>query len=101
MPTLTTFVILSIAEMFVDQMSLVTFYDKFGTPPHIKTEGYFLYHQALESDLMPTTPWETNHVHGKLSYPQLSAFGVMISAIVIPISFGVKKIMQYVDPNTD
>ena len=101
MPTLTTFVVLSIAEIFVDQMSLVTFYDKFSTPGHIKTVGYFLYQQALESDVVPTTSWESNHIHGKLSSPQLSAFGVMISSIIIPISFGVKKIMQYVDPNTD
>ena len=40
MPTLTTFIVLSIAELFVDQMSLVTFYDKFGVLPHIKTVGY-------------------------------------------------------------
>ena len=99
MPTLTTFVVLSIAELFVDQMSLVTFYDKFSVLPHIKTVGYFLFQQAYESELIPTTSWETNPLHGKLSYPQLSAFGVMISAIIIPISFGVRKILTHVDPN--
>ena len=101
MPTLTTFIVLSIAELFVDQMSLVTFYDKFGVPAHIKTVGYFLFQQVYESDLIPTTSWETNPVYGKLSYSQLSAFGVMISAFVIPVSFGVRKLLNHIDPNND
>lgn len=99
MPTLTTFIVLSIAEMFVDQMSLVTFYDKFSVLPHIKTVGYFLFQQAYESELLPNTSWETNHIHGKLNYSQLSAFGVMISALVIPVSFGVRKLLNRLDPN--
>lgn len=101
MPTLTTFVVLSIAELFVDQMSLVTFYDKFGVPAHIKTVGYFLFQQVYESDLIPSTSWENNPVFGKLSYAQLSAFGVMISAFVIPVSFGVRRLLNHIDPNND
>ena len=99
MPTLTTFIVLSIAELFVDQMSLVTFYDQFGTPSHIRTIGYFLFQQVYQSELIPNTSWETDHNFGKLSYAQLSAFGVMISAFVIPVSFGVRKLLNRIDPN--
>ena len=100
-PTVTTFVVLGIAEMFVDQMSLITFYDKFGILPNLRTVGYYLFQQAYESEVIPTTSWVTNHDHGKLSYSQLSAFGVMISAVVIPVSFGVRKLLSLVDPNED
>jgi ABC-type sugar transport system permease subunit len=99
MPTLTTFIVLSIAELFVDQMSLVTFYDKFGVPSHIRTVGYFLFQQVYESEIIPNTPWETDQIRGKLSYSQLSAFGVMISLFVIPVSFGVRRILNHIDPN--
>jgi putative aldouronate transport system permease protein len=99
LPTLTTFIVLSIAELFVDQMSLVTFYDQFSVLPHIKTVGYYLFQQAYVSEVIPNTSWVDNHTHGKLSYAQLSAFGVMISAFVIPVSFGVRKLLNHIDPN--
>ena len=97
-PTLTVFIIIGIAEMFVDQMSLITFYDKFSILPNLRTVGYFLYQQAYESEIIPNTSWVTNHDYGKLSYSELSAFGVMISAVVIPVSFGVKKLLESLSP---
>ena len=96
--TFTTFVILSIAEIFVDQMSLMTFYDKFSILPYLKTVGYYLFQQAYESEIIPTTHWLNNPDHGKLSYSELAAFGVMISAVIIPISFGTRKLLDAVGP---
>ena len=93
--------ILSIAELFVDQMSLITFYDKFSILPRLRTVGYYLFQQAYESEIIPTTSWVTNHDHGKLSYSQLSAFGVMISCIVIPLSFGMRKLLERISPSED
>ena len=101
MPMVTTFIILSIAELFVDQMSLITFYDKFSILPRLRTVGYYLFQQAYESEIIPTTSWVTNHDHGKLSYSQLSAFGVMISCIVIPLSFGMRKLLERISPSED
>jgi ABC-type sugar transport system permease subunit len=97
--TLTTFIIIGIAEIFVDQMSLMTFYDKFSILPRLRTVGYFLFQQAYESELVPMTPWLSNPDYGKLSYSQLSAFGVMISAVIIPISFTVKKLLDKISPS--
>ena len=96
--TFTTFVILSIAEIFVDQMSLMTFYDKFSILPYLKTVGYYLFQQAYESEIIPTTHWLNNPDRGKLSYSELAAFGVMISAVIIPISFGTRKLLDAVGP---
>ncbi len=100
-PTLTVFIVIGIAEMFVDQMSLITFYDKFSILPNLRTVGYYLFQQAYESAIIPTTSWVTNHDYGKLSYSELSAFGVMISLVIIPISFGVKKFLESLSPIGD
>ena len=99
--TLTTFIIIGLAEIFVDQMSLTTFYDKFGVLPGMRTVGYFLFQQAYESEVIPTTSWLSDHVNGKLSYSQLAAFGVMVSAVIIPTSFGVRKLLNAISPNED
>lgn len=99
--TLTTFIIIGIAEIFVDQMSLMTFYDKFSILPRLRTVGYYLFQQAYESEVIPTTPWVSNPDHGKLSYSQLSAFGLMISLVIIPFSFTVKKLLDAVSPNKE
>ena len=99
MPTLTTFIVLSIAELFVDQMSLLTFYDQFGADIKLQTVGFYLFNLAYNSEVAPTSPRNPATNKGKLSYSELSAFGVMISAIIIPISFGVRKLLNKLDPN--
>ena len=99
MPTLTTFIVLSIAELFVDQMSLLTFYDKFGVDAKLQTVGFYLYNLAYNSKVVPDQSWSPVTNDGDLSYSELSAFGVMISAVIIPISFGVRKLLNKLDPN--
>lgn len=96
--TCTTFVVIGIAEIFTDQMSLMTFYDKFEALPEVRNVGFFLYQQAYLSELIPGTQWSPTTPNGKLSHPQLSAFGVIISAIIIPLSFLVRRVMEKVGP---
>ena len=100
-PTFSTFVVISIAEIFVDQMSLVTFFDKFNVDADMRTVGYYLFQQAYETEYIPKTHFLTNNKTGKLSYSELSAFGVLISAIIIPLSFGVRKLLDVVGPYKD
>ncbi len=100
-PTVTTFIIIGIAEIFVDQMSLLTFFDKFGVDESTRTVGYYLFQQAYETEYIPATHFLTNKQTGKLSYSELSAFGVMISCIIIPISFGARKLLNSVGPYKD
>ena len=100
-PTLSTLMVISLAEMFVDQMSLVTFFDIYSIPSQIRTVGYYLFVQAYESEVIPNTSWLSNPDHGKLSYSQLSAFGVMVSAIIIPLSFGVRKLLAIASPSEE
>ena len=100
-PTFTTFIILGIAEIFVDQMSLLTFYDEYQMPPSVRTVGYYLYQEALRSDVVPTTAWLSNPDKGRLSYSELSAFSLMITLIIIPISFALRKMFDNIDPMKD
>lgn len=99
--TFETYVLVAIATIFVDQMSLMTFYDKFSIPGSMRTVGYYLYVQAYNSDFVPETLWETNHDVGKLSYSQLSSFSLIISLIIIPITLLVRKLFKEYGPRED
>lgn len=99
--TFSTFVILGLTELFIDQMSLVTFYDKFNVPVRMKTIGYYLYEQAYLSNLVPETPWVKDPVNGKLSFSELSAFGLLITFIIVPLSLGVRKLFDKLGPSMD
>lgn len=99
--TFETYVLVAIAAIFVDQMSLMTFYDKFSIPGNMRTIGYYLYVQAYTSDFVPTTLWETNHDFGKLSYSQLSAFSILISLIIIPITLIARKLFHKYGPREE
>lgn len=100
-PTITTFIIVGLAEMFTDQMSLVVFYEKFSTPAEFRTIGYYLFWQSYESPGLAGAGWVPNNFYAKLTYPQLSAFGLMISLIVIPLSMGTKKLLEKLGPSVD
>lgn len=100
-PTFSTFVVLGLTTLFIDQMSLVTFYDKFNVPVRMKTIGYYLYEQALLSNVVPDTSWVQDHANGKLSFAELSAFGLLITAIVVPLSLGTRKLLDKLGPSAD
>ena len=102
-PTFTTFVILGIAEMFTDQMSMMAFCDGLElAESRLQTVGYYMYWQSLNSDLTASNGiWSAANPNGYLSYTQLSAFGVMISTIIIPISLVAKKLLDKIGPSTE
>lgn len=100
-PTITTFIIVGLAEMFTDQMSLVVFYENFSTPIKFRTIGYYLFWQSYESPGLAGKGWVPGNFYAKLTYPQLSAFGLMISAFVIPVSMGVKKLLEKLGPSAE
>lgn len=97
--TFTTFVIVGIAMIFTDQMSLLTIYDQFSTPPNLRTVGFYLFWQSYESTYISS--WTQVNNTGKLSYSELSAFGLLISAVVIPVSIGIKKLLEKLGPSVE
>lgn len=100
-PTITTFVVVGLAELFTDQMSLVVFFEKFSTPVEYRTVGYYLFWQSYESPGLSGVGWVPNNFYAKLTYPQLSAFGLMISAVVIPLSIVTKKLLEKLGPSAE
>ena len=96
-PTITTFVIIGIAAIFTDQAHLYTFYveDAQG----MENIGYFLYVQSLRSDVIAKTIETKGLVY--LSYPEISAFGLIITAVIIPVTFIVRWLMNKFGPSED
>lgn len=90
-PTVITFLVVGISSIFTEQMGLYTFFDE-GAP--MKTVGYYLFVQAKISDLVAP---DIN----TLSYPQISAFGLMITAIILPTSLTVKHLLEKYGPSAD
>ena len=90
-PTITTFLVVGISTLFTDQMSLYTFFEKNAS---FKTVGYFLLIQSKESDLV-VSGIET------LSYSQISAFGLMITAIVLPLTLTLRHLLEKYGPSAD
>lgn len=89
-PTVITFIVLGLAGIFTNQM----FLQNFNIANHsLDTFGYFLYWQARSSDFIV---YETGH----LNYPELSCMSLLITAILFPLTLGVKRLLEKYGPST-
>ena len=91
-PTIVSFIIMTIGTIFTHQMFLFTF--AFGDDK-LSTIGYFIYSQAQAAagGLVPSR----NDV---ASYSTLSAFSLMITLILFPLTLGVRKFLMRFGPST-
>ena len=89
--TFTTFVVITLSGIFTHQMSLFSFYGNGGM--HIGTLGYYLYVGANVSSLIGKD--------GYLTYPQLSAMGLLSTAILAPITLFIKWAMRKFGPSVN
>lgn len=87
-PTLSVFLITGVASIFTDQLNLYSFY---GSDPSVpfKTFGYYLYCQT------------NKYVNDMSHYPTLSAFGLMMTAVAVPLTFLVKYLLEKFGPSED
>lgn len=99
-PTMITFIVSGLAALFTDQMGLYTFFGE-SVPGKINTVGYFLYVQSLKSGLMGADNPKLQAERGYLTFPQISAFGLIITAIVLPITLFVRWMMTKFGPSVD
>ena len=60
----------------------------------IQTVGYFLYVQTLDSKLAGTR-------ENIFTYPVLSAFGIILTAIILPITMIFRWLMNKYGPSAD
>lgn len=85
-PTFTTFVVTGLAGLFSSQMYL---FDVYGQAADAKlyTVGYFLYSRTAANVFS--------------DYPYLSAFGIYMTAITVPITFGVRWLLNRFGPSVE
>ncbi len=94
--TLTTFIVIDIAGIFVNQMHLFTFYGETASTymPSVSI-GYFMYLQTYKS------PGLSSNGSAWLTYPQISALGLIITAVVLPLTLLIRKAMEKFGPSED
>ena len=85
-PTMTVFVVTTVAGVFTNQIGLLDFY---GTNSSVTTIGYVLYVMT-----------ETSSAN-LADYPSLSAFAVLLTIVTIPLTLLVKYLMEKFGPSED
>ena len=90
-PTIVTLAIVSFAKMFTEQYHVFTVLGR--SPGRAENIGYFLYTEALDSDLQA--------VGRHYAYPVLSAIGLILTMIVLPLTLGLRKVLNTYGPRVD
>lgn len=83
--TFTTFLIVGVSGIFINQLNLYSFYG--GSSP-IQTYGYWIYVQ-------------TANAKSKAEYPVISAFGIIFTVIIVPVTFAVRKALVKFGPREE
>lgn len=83
-PTITTFFVTGVAALFTLSGPLYAFYYT-NAPSHTWTMGYYLFVQTV-------------HGKGTVTYPYMSAIGLVLTLITVPLVMGVKTLMEKCDP---
>lgn len=99
-PTIVTFIVVDLSAIFVNQMNMFTFFGQTlpeGLSPSV---GYFMYVHTYKTSQSASgliavggSQW--------LTFPQLSAMGLMITLIVLPITLIVRYTMNKLGPSED
>ena len=90
-PTFITFFVAQLAGIFTNSMHLYTFFQ--GGAGELSTMGYYLYVQALHSAVYTTG--------NTLSYPELSALGLTLTSMVLPLTLISRKLLTKFGPSVD
>lgn len=93
-PTFITFVVVGIAGIFTNQMQLYTLFG--SNSPSFSTFGYFLYVRTQSSKGLTTVASSLPS-----SYPELAALGLIMTAILVPITLVVRHLLEKYGPRTD
>ena len=110
-PTMITFIVAGLATVFTDQMGLYTFFGE-GADGKVQTVGYYLYIQTLKSGLIGNDaalkgglenydPDKAAALKQYLTYPEISAFGLLVTVVILPLTLLVKWAMTKFGPSVD
>lgn len=93
-PTVVTLMIVSFSRVFTEQWQVLTLLKR--NPLGVENLGYFLYTRALDGDFV-IPKGETNNV----SYSVLSAIGLILTAIVLPLTLLMRWALNKYGPKAD
>jgi len=89
--TYVTFLIVQMASIFTSTMNLHTF---FGSNSLYKTIGYDIYINSLEADVF------VEPGRNLMTYPVISAYGLILTLIVAPVTVLIRKLLEKIGPST-
>ena len=81
-------VVEGVAGIFTDQLNLYSFYGSDPSVPY-KTFGYYMFFQT------------NKYVNDMSHYPVLSAFGLIMTAVAVPLTFLTKRLLEKFGPSVD
>ncbi len=93
-PTFVTFTVTGLAGIFTNQLGLHTFFGD-GAPNELRTLGYELFVWTKKGSIIG------NDSTNGLKLSEISATGFLISAVVMPIAMGLKKVLTKYGPSVD
>lgn len=91
-PTFVSFLTVCLAGIFTDQMHLHTMYGS-SAPGTLSTFGYYLYISSAKSELIPDST-------SVPSFSVLSAMGLSMTAVMMPLVLGTRKALRKFGPST-
>ncbi len=93
-PTFVTFTITGLAGIFTNQLGLHTFFGD-GAPTELATLGYEIFVWTKKGSLIG------NDASKGLLLSEISATGFLIMAVIMPLAFGLKKVLTKYGPSVD
>ena len=85
-PTITTFLVVGVAGIFINQMALFNFFGG-EAPNSLSTFGYYMFVKVEDANIA--------------QFPRLSALGILMTVVAVPITFVVKYLLEKFGPKTD
>jgi len=85
--TFSTFFIVNVGSIFINSMNIYAFYGP-NAEESVYTIGYFLYNESVKTNAYA-------------NYPQLAAFGIVLSLITLPFVYLSKFILKKIGPAAD
>lgn len=91
-PTIVTLFIVALAAVFTDQFRMLSLF--YYLPGGLDNMGFYLYMQASRADVIPNGTAD-------LTYGALSAMGLLLSFIVIPVTLVTRHLLNKYGPRAD
>lgn len=92
-PTFTTFVVTGLCTLLTADLHMYTFFGN-SPSPGLDVFGYYMYRNTVNGSLYQKSA-------KGLSYTELSALGLIMTAIMVPLTLLVRKLMEKYGPSTN